>query len=217
MALRILGLSIVSALTLCFATQAPARTVSAPSSVKAAAEMREGRPHEGPPAHHAFCRRSPAHCAAPPVARPGAIAVLSKSAFEQLHAFNGDANNLFKPITDADVYGVSDFWTVPQYVADCEDYVLYKRAKLIEAGWPPEAVLIGVVRSPTEGYHAVLIVRTSRGELVLDNLRDEILDWRETGYEWVIRQSTKDPRKWVEIDGGAPKPGLATAKTPSAS
>ena len=35
---------------------------------------------------------------------------------------------------------------MPNLTADCEDYALAKRAALIAAGWPPEALLLGVVK-----------------------------------------------------------------------
>ena len=69
----------------------------------------------------------------------------------------------------------------------------------MKAGWPREALLIGVVVGEESPFHAVLIVRTSKGEFVLDNMTDEIRDWRDTGYTWVIRQSTKSPERWVQI------------------
>lgn len=174
------------------------RTIDAAWAVPGA--MREGRAVVGPPAHAAFCARAPEHCADSAAATPGAFATLDPAALAALEDFNAGVNRAFHPINDQQFHGVSDYWTLPTSGADCEDYVLYKRARLIDAGWPEEAVLIAVVLSPVEGYHAVLILRTDQGELVLDNLRDEVLEWRETGYEWVIRQSTEDPRLWVEID-----------------
>ncbi len=170
--------------------------------------MLEGAETEGPPAHAAFCARSPEDCAPSDAPMPGAYATLTRSTRAELEEFNEGVNDAFHPIDDGAFYGVSDYWTLPEIGADCEDYVLYKRARLIEAGWPPESALIAVVKSPRDGYHAVLILRTSEGELVLDNLRDEVLDWRDTGYEWVIRQSTRDPRLWVTIV--APEDGLTS-------
>lgn len=162
--------------------------------------MREGAVANGPPAYDAFCARAPSQCAPSARPTPGAYADLSADARSRLEAFNAEVNRTFKPVEDIAYYGVSDYWTLPDTAADCEDYVLYKRAALIEAGWPPEATLIAVVRSPRSGYHAVLVLRTRQGELVLDNLRDAVLDWRDAEYEWVIRQSTQDPSRWVAIE-----------------
>jgi predicted transglutaminase-like cysteine proteinase len=47
--------------------------------------------------------------------------------------------------------------------------VLLKRKMLIDAGWPREALLITVVRDKKGEGHAVLTVKTDKGEFVLDN------------------------------------------------
>ena len=58
---------------------------------------------------------------------------------------------------------------------DCEDYVLLKRKMLIDAGWPREALLITVVRDRKGEGHAVLTVKTDKGELVLDNQNENVV------------------------------------------
>ena len=45
----------------------------------------------------------------------------------------------------------------------------------------------------------VLTVRTDRGDFVLDNLKDEVKDWKETEYRYLKRQSEKNSAKWVSI------------------
>ena len=61
-------------------------------------------------------------------------------------------------------------WNYPDDgYGDCEDYVLLKRRMLMQAGWPREALLITVVRDKKGDGHAVLTVKTNRGEFVLDN------------------------------------------------
>jgi hypothetical protein len=50
---------------------------------------------------------------------------------------------------------------------------------LIERGFSPADVLITVVRKPDGEGHAVLTLRTSEGDFVLDNLVDEVKHWRE--------------------------------------
>ena len=56
-----------------------------------------------------------------------------------------------------------------------------------------------VMRANGEG-HAVLTVLTDRGDLILDNLTDEVPVWDETAYRYVKRQSTKNPGLWERID-----------------
>jgi Bacterial transglutaminase-like cysteine proteinase BTLCP len=45
----------------------------------------------------------------------------------------------------------------------------------------------------------ILTVTTNRGDLVLDNLVDEIRAWTDTGYTFVKRQAQEDPNVWVDI------------------
>ena len=47
--------------------------------------------------------------------------------------------------------------------------------------------------------HAVLTLKTSKGEFVLDNLNDEMKPWTTTGYRFVKRQSQEDPNIWVML------------------
>ena len=76
---------------------------------------------------------------------------------------------------------------------------LIKRQRLIDLGWAPSQVLIAVVDDPMEGAHAVLIARTDQGDLVLDNLTDEVLPWDRTRLTFVSRQSEKLPAMWVKL------------------
>ena len=101
-----------------------------------------------------------------------------------------------------EIYGVEELWTYPQSAADCEDYVLIKRKKLIEAGISPSNLLITVVVQPSGQGHAVLTLRTDRGDFVLDNMRNKILLWSETEYRYLKRQSSTDAGKWIKLQDG---------------
>ena len=121
-------------------------------------------------------------------------------------------NDNIKPITDLEHWGVVEHWNYPDDgYGDCEDYVLLKRRMLMQAGWPREALLITVVRDKHGDGHAVLTVKTDNGEFILDNQRDEILLWSETGYRFVKRQSQSDPNVWVSL--GEPRAAPATASS----
>jgi len=69
--------------------------------------------------------------------------------------------------------------------------------------------LITVVRDRKGEGHAVLTVRTDKGEFILDNQNPEILAWFDTGYRFVKRQSQSDPNQWVSV--GDPRPAVTTA------
>lgn len=172
----------------------------APSEPRRAVEiMVEGGGVRAPHGYERFCNQDPRYCAPPKRRRPGALVTANRELIDRLDAFNRSVNAEFTPSEDRAIYGVSDHWTFPSRYADCEDYVLIKQSRLLKAGWPRESLLIGVVVGEESPFHAVLIVRTSKGELVLDNMTDELRDWRDTGYTWVIRQSTQHPERWVQI------------------
>ena len=49
-----------------------------------------------------------------------------------------------------------------------------------------------------------------RGDLILDNMREEIVSWDRTGYRFVKRQSALNPNDWVSIQiQGDPKTAVA--------
>jgi len=126
--------------------------------------------------------------------------VLSKTAWHDLVALNDQVNHAIIPMTDLDNYGKAEWWAYPTNgKGDCEDYVLLKRKLLVDAGWPRSALLITVVRDKKGDGHAVLTVKTDRGEFILDNQEPRVLPWRETGYRYVKRQSQVSPNVWVSL------------------
>jgi predicted transglutaminase-like cysteine proteinase len=69
----------------------------------------------------------------------------------------------------------------------------------MEAGWPASTLLIAVVRQGDGSGHAVLMVRTDRGDLVLDNQEASIRVWNETPYQYIKRQSQAHAGQWVDM------------------
>ena len=155
-----------------------------------------------------FCSVTPAECDVRASAPRDVI--LSNKAWKDLVRVNKWANETIKPVTDAEHWGVVERWSYPDDgYGDCEDYVLLKRRMLIQAGWPREALLITVVRDKKDEGHAVLTVKTDRGDYILDNQNEEVLLWSDTGYRFVKRQAQADPNVWVSL--GDPRPAVATA------
>lgn len=139
--------------------------------------------------------------------------VLSTQAWKDLQRVNLWANSHIKPMTDMEHWGVVERWNYPDDgYGDCEDYVLLKRKMLMQAGWPREALLITVVRDKNGDGHAVLTVKSDKGEYVLDNQIDEIRLWSDTGYRFVKRQSQADPNVWVSLGEPRPAPLTATSR-----
>jgi predicted transglutaminase-like cysteine proteinase len=139
--------------------------------------------------------------------------MLNAQAWKDLDRVNLYVNNHIKPMTDMEHWGVVERWNYPDDgYGDCEDYVLQKRRLLIQAGWPREALLITVVRDKRGDGHAVLTVKTDKGEFVLDNQVDQIVLWSETGYRFVKRQSQADPNVWVSLGEPRSAPSTASAR-----
>lgn len=135
--------------------------------------------------------------------------VLTAKTWSDLVKVNAWVNDAIKPMTDVEHWGVVERWNMGEDgYGDCEDYVLLKRHMLMQAGWPREALLVTVVRDKKGDGHAVLTVKTNRGEYVLDNQESEILLWNQTGYRFVKRQSQADQNSWVAL--GEPRSAPAT-------
>ena len=98
-----------------------------------------------------------------------------------------------------EAYNREEYWAYPTSFGDCEDYVLMKRHMLIQRGWHPSSLLITVVLQNNGEGHAVLTVRTDRGDFILDNLNHLILKWKDTEYSFVKRQSENHSGLWVKI------------------
>jgi len=139
--------------------------------------------------------------------------VLSTKAWKDLTRINKWVNETVKPITDLEHWGVVERWNYPDDgYGDCEDYVLLKRRMLMQSGWPRQALLITVVRDKRGDGHAVLTVKTDKGEFILDNQYEDVLLWSDTGYRFVKRQSQNDPNAWIALGDPRPAPATATSR-----
>jgi predicted transglutaminase-like cysteine proteinase len=139
--------------------------------------------------------------------------VLTTQAWKDLERVNLFVNTHVKPMTDMEHWGVVERWNYPDDgYGDCEDYVLQKRRLLMTAGWPREALLITVVRDKRGDGHAILTVKTDKGEFILDNQNDQILLWSDTGYRFVKRQSQSDQNLWVSLGDPRGTPATATSR-----
>jgi predicted transglutaminase-like cysteine proteinase len=123
-----------------------------------------------------------------------------------LDTVNRDVNNSVTQVTDIDGFGVVENWRIPNInsftrdIGDCEDFALAKRKVLMERyGFNRNALSISVLRRPQGDVHAVLMVRTSYGDYVLDNLERDVLPWHKTGYQWLKKQSFGNPSRWISL------------------
>ena len=153
-----------------------------------------------PIGHYEFCKQNPKECAYAG-GDAGAI-ILNQDSWKTILNINYTVNTTIKPMTDMELYGVEEKWAIPTTAGDCEDFALLKRKELIDAGFSPSDLLMTVVLQPNGEGHAVLTVRTDRGDFVLDNMRNKVKLWSETEYTFLKRQSADDPARWVKIQDG---------------
>lgn len=172
----------------------------AETAVAVPASMRIVGKATPPIGHYEFCKSNKGECA-PTGTNSGAIQ-LTENSWKQLLEINYDVNVAIKPATDQQIYGVEERWAYPKSVGDCEDYVLLKRRELMKRGFPSSSLLITVVLQPNGEGHAVLTVRTDRGDFILDNMRNKVLLWSDTEYTYLKRQSSDDPGRWVKLQDG---------------
>jgi predicted transglutaminase-like cysteine proteinase len=162
----------------------------------------------------AFCKRLPDECRID-TSEPTAIA-LTPAVSDLIAATNLLVNTTIKPMTDRQHWGVEDRWDFPDDgFGDCEDYQLLKRKLLTDAGLPRRAMRMTVVIDAEGDGHAVLTIRTDRGDLILDNKRDAVLAWNETGYEFIKREGA-DTAAWVALGGEPARTVVASRSVPKA-
>lgn len=165
---------------------------------EATSSMAVGRQTSQPIGHYEFCKARPAECAIRP--RDRGPLVVTDQIWASIERVNLDVNAAVRPMSDKDIYGLDEVWAYPDDgVGDCEDYALEKRRQLNRAGISLSNLLITVVRKSDGEGHAVLTVRTSRGDFILDNLSDKVKPWHHTGYRFLKRQASNHTGRWVNL------------------
>jgi predicted transglutaminase-like cysteine proteinase len=170
--------------------QAPAGLLSAWSGPK---HIGTSRPALAPLGYVRYCRSNPADCRG----SEAADLELDIGTFLLLDRVNEMVNRSIEPVPE-DV----DDWVGYTSAGDCEDFALLKRTLLLRAGLPAGALRIAVAETQGGEPHAVLVVRSSEGDLVLDNLTDDIVAWNEAQLAWRKIASEANPRLWFAIDIG---------------
>jgi predicted transglutaminase-like cysteine proteinase len=165
------------------------------TSIGQASQIRLGAQAAIPLGYYNLCRRG--H----PVCRTtgGTLAVndngavqLTEARVAELTVVNRSVNQSMRPVHDMG----GDRWTVGGSRGDCEDYAITKRDQLMRRGWPSGALLVALARIRGGQQHAVLVVRTTSGDFVLDNLRAGIKPWDRTGYRYDKIQSPTATWVW---------------------
>ncbi|MDK1491921.1 transglutaminase-like cysteine peptidase [Sinorhizobium sp. 7-81] len=165
----------------------------------------------------ARCKQA-SSCGAAGILQTSIEDTVSLGFYQKLNGINRAVNRLVRYEPDAQNYGSKDYWASPNEIlargkGDCEDYAILKMAALKQAGLPPQAMSIVVLRDVRRNlYHAVLSVMTSQGYFILDNLSDDVkLDRALPAYQPLFSVSLD--RAWIHgIKTGGDK--LASAVSP---
>jgi predicted transglutaminase-like cysteine proteinase len=142
---------------------------------------------KAPLGYQLMCLKSPAEC------QGGGKSEVEGSAqtMAVIKQVNASVNRAITPRND----GAVDDWSASASSGDCEDYVLAKRRALIKAGFSPSALRIAYVKTNSGEGHAILVVKTSKGDVVLDNLNGTVRPLSQAGYR-IVSMSGANPRDW---------------------
>jgi predicted transglutaminase-like cysteine proteinase len=106
-----------------------------------------------------------------------------------------DVNQKFKPTREARFawdYSVDG-------TGNCVQFALEKRRALIRRGWPAGALQLATAVTPGDVGHLVLVIDTTEGDWVLDNLRADVVRWEGLHYRWIARQQGPSMGEWVSV------------------
>ncbi|MBY5363178.1 transglutaminase-like cysteine peptidase [Rhizobium leguminosarum] len=143
-----------------------------------------------------FCAQNPTECRDN---NGPAVVALTDAQMLQLKNVNTSVNRTMMGRNDPGNELNGDVWKVNVRSGDCEDFALTKRSRLIAMGWSSRALRIATAYTPSGEGHAVLVVRTDKGDLVLDNRKSSIKNWRDTDLRWDKIQSGTDPYVWYRL------------------
>ncbi|QRM35257.1 transglutaminase-like cysteine peptidase [Microvirga sp. VF16] len=198
-----LSLAVLSGVTAIGMGTAVAQT-SAPSQTSALQAQGIANPTA---AWTEFCNRLPSECTLD-LTEPRTI-TLTSQLWTTLTSINKRVNQTIRAKTDDDHWGIADRWNFAEDgYGDCEDYQLVKRRTLVQQGWPRRALRMAVVIDELGAGHAVMLVSTDRGDFVLDNKKDAILPWSQTGYTY-IKVESADATAWASLGGIMTSPTTA--------
>jgi predicted transglutaminase-like cysteine proteinase len=161
------------------------------------ASLVETSPSLAPFQHVRFCLRYPADCRSNPTENER-IELTGENS-ELLDRVNRDVNAAIEPVQKSYGKNLGEAWTIAPFTGDCNDYAVTKRHELLRSGLPAKALRLAVVKTKSGSGHLVLLVATTKGDLMLDNLTDAMVPWQNTDYQWMKIQSATDARSWYEV------------------
>jgi predicted transglutaminase-like cysteine proteinase len=127
-----------------------------------------------------------------------------------------ELNRVQQRVNAAISYGGTTTWDPLMMQGDCKTYAARKALELLERGWPASALRIATAfiddgSSQQNSYHAVLLVDTDRGTMVLDSRYPTLRPWDELSYRWMTTQARGLGDKWVWLAADPGKVKIAMA------
>jgi predicted transglutaminase-like cysteine proteinase len=151
-----------------------------------------------PMAFTRFCLRYADQCKPEHIVFRGGPVRLTEERWDDLKEVNKAVNAAITP--EANTEGLAgEKWVINPASGDCNDYAVSKRFELLKRGWPARALLLSEVVTTSGEHHLILVVRTSAGDLLLDNLTPQIRPWTRAPYRWVRMQTPKNPNFWASL------------------
>jgi predicted transglutaminase-like cysteine proteinase len=123
-------------------------------------------------------------------------------------------------VNAAIAYASTTSWNPLTDVGDCKTFATRKEMELLNRGWPAGALRLATAfvndhSREQLAYHAVLLVDTDRGTIVLDNRARAPRPWHEAPYIWMTAQArgAGAPGGWSRLpaDPAAVRMALAAA------
>jgi predicted transglutaminase-like cysteine proteinase len=151
-----------------------------------------------PMAHSVFCHQYPKDCEVHKIAfRPRKLQ-LTPGRWQDLVAVNAKVNRSIRP--ERNLLGLAgEKWLIAPASGDCNDYAVTKQHELLARGWPSRSLLLAEVVTHWGEHHLILVVRTGKGDVVLDNMNANIRPWSKVPYRWVRVQSPRNPKAWLTV------------------
>ncbi len=190
--------SIVGVLTLGGATLFKVESHSADTPVSPAQSLRLGPQTSQPIGHYYFCQDNPNECSG--IFGDVPRATLTASLWKFIADIDMKFNKQISAMSDAQQWGKAEVWSYAESNAgDCEDYALEKRRALLGQIHPANLLLTVVTKPDGEG-HAVLTVRTDKGDFFLDNLKAP-MSVDQSDYKVLKTVDPKNEGSWVRVEG----------------
>jgi predicted transglutaminase-like cysteine proteinase len=182
-----------------FNQSAYASLLGMPRGLKGAFEhIRFATPTLPPMAFFQFCERYEGECKQQRMIFRGGPLKMTDQRWADLREINDTVNENIVP--QRNLLGLAgEEWLINPDRGDCNDYAVSKRHMLLKRGWPARALLLSEVKMSSGDHHLVLVVRSDKGDLVLDNMTGVVKSWNKVPYRWVRMQSASNPNIWTSV------------------